>query len=69
MKEYSLRTFKIKSFYPPAIATLLTGSYIVGSKEWIPVSEGTTLEQVEWIKADAATEETKKRKIQNQWLS
>lgn len=69
MKEYSLKIYKVKSFYPPAISTLPTGTYIIGGEEWIPVSEGTTLEQVEWIKADAATDETKRKKIRNQWLA
>jgi hypothetical protein len=69
MKEYSLRKYKVKSFYPPAIASLPTGTFIVSSEEWIPVSEGTELEQIDWIKADVVTEETKKKKIYNQWLT
>lgn len=34
------------------------GIIIVGSKEWIPVSEGTTLEQIKLIKSEVVTEET-----------
>lgn len=39
----------IRSYLPPTVIEVNSGTYVVSGSQWIPAPKGTTLKEVNWI--------------------